>query len=143
MLTINPCSLLKDELSGLLDTPTASIIINTDSDLTIVHVTLCSHLRNINLLDETSRTWTLPKEFDVRKKNSGKRCILDGVATQIVIVLLWIISRIAEKSWEDSSCNSVSTTNDNSIFIRMHELLVKKKFPYSMHQFTLAMSLDI
>jgi hypothetical protein len=73
VLAINPSSLLEYKLPGSFNIVTVRLVINTRSHFAMLHVRLCSHLWNSNLLDETPRAWTLTEELDICKKNPGKK----------------------------------------------------------------------
>jgi hypothetical protein len=55
-------------------------------------------------------------------------------------VLLGIISRICEKTGVNLAFDTISTLDDDSVFVRMQKFFVEKMLPNGMHQFPATMS---
>jgi len=49
-------------------------------------------------------------------------------------LLFRIIGRISENTRIYSPCNAISESDDDAMFICMHELIIKQELPDGMHQ---------
>ena len=58
-------------------------------------------------------------------------------------LLFRIIGGVGKKPGVDASLDSINTLNDNSIDVRMNEVIVKNFGPDSMHKFAAAVRLDV
>ena len=53
--------------------------------------------------------------------------------------LFWIISRVSENPWVNSSLNTINALNDNAIGTSIDEIIIENGDPYILHQLTTTM----
>jgi hypothetical protein len=109
--------------------------------LAAYHITPGTHLWDVRLLDKAPRTGTVTKELDTGKKDPDRMSYYTLGYKVWGGSLLRVISRIREEAGENAANNPIPTTYHNTILVHIHELLIKEKLPYSMHQFMLTMGI--
>ena len=53
-------------------------------------------------------------------------------------LLLGVVRRVSKKPWKHTAGDTITTSNDNSMGVGLHERVVKEEVPYRMYELTLA-----
>lgn len=127
--------LLKYEVVGHLDLWTLWGIINATVLDMPFHISSSTCLIQLRVFDQTAGTWILPQELDPCKQHSMWCSVLVIRMTKIHSNLPFgVICWVTEESREYSTHDPIVTSDDQSMVVSVHELLVEKKCPYCLEQ---------
>lgn len=77
--------------------------------------------------------------FAIKTLLAGHQSSESNLAASDSCILLWIVCRISENSWEESSFNAITTSEHDAMFVRLNKFIVEKCLPLRMEQFTATM----